>query len=271
MTSDKGFSAELRQVHCEPRRRDAFTLVELLVTIAIIAILAALLIPALSRGKEKARQTTCLNNNKQIVVGCSLYTGDYQEKLPGCQSFGEWWGFLSGPPMGLSPDPGPVWLPDLLKPYLGKNLADPGGTNASDYHPNPGLYLCPSGLNAKPDPYSPRLQANSFYANQGVSYIWLHAYQQNPSDPNTSGSWLFDGTTVVSGLKVTAALKPTAAALLWEAPYWTWSFMPHSKGLNVAYTDGHCQRVRGVTQEIDWWAWHAACGWDPNWPVSLEQ
>jgi prepilin-type N-terminal cleavage/methylation domain-containing protein/prepilin-type processing-associated H-X9-DG protein len=64
------------------RRRHAFTLIELLVVIAIIAILAAILFPVFAQAREKARQTTCLSNMRQVGLGLQMYTQDYDETLP---------------------------------------------------------------------------------------------------------------------------------------------------------------------------------------------
>ena len=62
--------------------RRGFTLIELLVVIAIIAILAAILFPVFARAREKARQTSCLSNVKQLALGTLMYAGDYDERLP---------------------------------------------------------------------------------------------------------------------------------------------------------------------------------------------
>jgi prepilin-type N-terminal cleavage/methylation domain-containing protein/prepilin-type processing-associated H-X9-DG protein len=63
--------------------RRAFTLAELLLVIAIIAILAALLLPVLSQAKEKAWRTQCVNNFKQLALAIQLYAEDHADQLPG--------------------------------------------------------------------------------------------------------------------------------------------------------------------------------------------
>ena len=62
--------------------KPGFTLIELLVVIAIIAILAAILFPVFAQAREKARQTSCLSNNKQYATATLMYAQDYDEAMP---------------------------------------------------------------------------------------------------------------------------------------------------------------------------------------------
>ena len=80
--------------------RSGFTLIELLVVIAIIAILAAILFPVFAKAREKARQSSCQSNLKQIGLACTMYVQDYDERVvpnhTGAQdpvgvSWVEWW------------------------------------------------------------------------------------------------------------------------------------------------------------------------------------
>lgn len=64
------------------RTRHGFTLIELLVVIAIIAILAAILFPVFARAREKARQTACLSNAKQMALAFEMYVSDYDGRYP---------------------------------------------------------------------------------------------------------------------------------------------------------------------------------------------
>jgi len=64
----------------------AFTLIELLVVIAVIALLAGLLVPALSKAREQGRRAACMGNIRQFIIGIQAYAGDYQERLPLGQS-----------------------------------------------------------------------------------------------------------------------------------------------------------------------------------------
>jgi prepilin-type N-terminal cleavage/methylation domain-containing protein/prepilin-type processing-associated H-X9-DG protein len=97
------------------RSRPGFTLIELLVVIAVIAVLAAILFPVFAKAREKARQTTCLNNQKQIATAILMYAQDHEELLPIATTM---WG-------DINQDKGA-----LICPTKGKKVANGYGYNA---------------------------------------------------------------------------------------------------------------------------------------------
>jgi prepilin-type N-terminal cleavage/methylation domain-containing protein/prepilin-type processing-associated H-X9-DG protein len=95
----------------EPIRKTGFTLIELLVVIAIIAILAAILFPVFAQAREKARQTTCVSNMRQIGIGVTMYAEDYDEKLP--YNYANHWDAKGKQIPGIVD-----WWQDLCRPYV---------------------------------------------------------------------------------------------------------------------------------------------------------
>jgi prepilin-type N-terminal cleavage/methylation domain-containing protein/prepilin-type processing-associated H-X9-DG protein len=91
-------------------RARAFTLIELLVVIAIIAILGAILFPVFAQAREKARQTTCASNLRQIVLATQMYLQDYDETFFPAHSTGQAGGNLPN-------NYGRLFWPWLVRPY----------------------------------------------------------------------------------------------------------------------------------------------------------
>ena len=127
--------------------RAAFTLVELLVVIAIISVLAALLLPALSKARERGRQAACLNNERQLYVAAVSYAGDFNGYLPAD------WSCLNESyedfimPLGLDND---MELVTWANKYVGAKIT----TNVWNqwYFVNRGAFACPSWA-ASPNRY----------------------------------------------------------------------------------------------------------------------
>ena len=232
-----------------------FTLIELLVVIAIIAILAGMLLPALSRAKSRAQQTYCLNNTRQIGVAVSIYGQDYGNRIPLARNWGRQW----ADDHALRTDP--VWLPELLVPYIGTNTSKPRKeeTSIKLYQSRQGIYSCPVAIRTKLKPGAPGsgFTEDKFFGNDGVTYVWNHIYL-------TKDGGTYETSRPVSGRADTAVLNPSKATLTWEIPYWDSTTMPHSKGMNLVLADGHSERVLGSPKEPDWWAFHSRDGWEPD-------
>jgi prepilin-type N-terminal cleavage/methylation domain-containing protein len=106
-------------------RKRAFTLIELLVVIAIIAILAAILFPVFAQAREKARQTACLSNMKQIGIGLQMYSSDYDSQFP---------------PSQLGASPQIVSWPQMMQPYIkNQDVFVCPSTSPGGFSPDPKL------------------------------------------------------------------------------------------------------------------------------------
>jgi len=199
-----------------------FTLIELLVVIAIIAILAAILFPVFAKAREKARQTSCLSNLKEIGLASMMYAQDYDERLmPRCGPRISWGGrYAWGQCSHMA-----------VYPYI-NNLQ---------------IFACPSentpfcpddkNLNAFPFPFSE--WRNSYGINCPLGWVSLSQIKR----PAEVIHWIESGYYM--GTK-TGYVTPTGTL---TTPYYTYNDgthprAPHNGGTNIAFCDGHAKWIK---------------------------
>jgi prepilin-type N-terminal cleavage/methylation domain-containing protein/prepilin-type processing-associated H-X9-DG protein len=192
-----------------PARR-AFTLIELLVVIAIIGILAALLLPALNRAKDKAKNSACLNNLRQWGLATQLFAAEHDDLLP-----------MDGASNGSSVHQG--WyidLPRMLKLPIYPEM--PWHTNA-DIDPGRSVWICPSNPRRSNGNNLFHYCLNGLVNGLGTSnQVRIYTIPQP-----TRTVWLFD-----NGKLAAVAQENNVHTNL------------HSRGANFTLLDGHSRHFR---------------------------
>lgn len=213
-----------------PSKYSAFTLIELLVVIAIIAILAAILFPVFAQAREKARQTACLSNLKQMGNACMMYVQDYDESFP-TQTSG-------GTVSPYSPADGQTALSwfGAMYPYVKNNQV--GACPSAPEHPT----------------IVPTANSNSSYDYNGLLGNLLPGQVTNPMPiAEYSGLARPADTMMFEDQALTwnrCQAEPRWANNRWQDPLSSdlakLDAKLHNGGFNITYADGHAKWIKGI-------------------------
>ncbi|HEX8550233.1 MAG TPA: DUF1559 domain-containing protein [Abditibacteriaceae bacterium] len=223
------------------RRHQGFTLIELLVVIAIIAILASILFPVFGRARENARRSSCQSNLRQLGMGFSQYTQDYDERLPGATDAAN----------GVGVDGGWIKMTGFGTDQNDGSVSTAAGFSPADgslypYVKNTQVYICPSDTRGR--------AAGSSYAINGC--VTEGPYNPPPGTIHVgkniavfeeTSKWMLLAEEGSANVSITPEGHPQTSTddafinIAYAHSYAT----RHFSGMNLVFLDGH----------VKWYDW----------------
>jgi prepilin-type N-terminal cleavage/methylation domain-containing protein/prepilin-type processing-associated H-X9-DG protein len=229
------------------RPNHGFTLIELLVTITIIAVMAALLFPALSRAKGQSQSASCLNNLRQLQICWQMYAGDNSDHVPPNNFV---YDIISDTPM----DSGPSWCTNLAPFDL-----DPAGIKNGllfPFNSSLGIYHCPADKATVQDRHGNKfaqIRWRSYNMSQSVngvsydgdfaSYVPIFQKTTEIKDPSLPDLFVFLEVHEDEILDTQFGM-PTQATWWSQNVWWDVPANRHDQGCNFSFADGHVEHWR---------------------------
>jgi len=209
--------------------KKGFTLLELLIVIAIIAILASLLLPALSKARESSKKISCMSNLKQIGTASVLYISDYDGYIAPCRDVSTGWSFWYNQRF-LN-----AYVPVSVFYCPSQTIIN---TTSSCFAANARWYGYGYNRHLRDDSYTGASSWSAFLANVHKKITSI----RKPSEMNMT-------------IDVEVTARVPASQVLWYDRYYTDSlsnfllyFRRHSGRSNILFIDGHC----GDAGSSDW-------------------